>query len=69
MARKARKSPDRLTAYQMKMFQDVEEIASLTKLNYPYILAYTRDARTPIIESMRRKMVLARGRRSLHAGR
>ena len=31
----------------------------MIKLDYPYILAYKRDARTPIIEHMRRKMILS----------
>ena len=31
----------------------------MIKLDYPYILAYGRDARTPIIEHMRRKMILS----------
>jgi hypothetical protein len=31
----------------------------MIKLDYPYILAYERDARTPIIEHMRRKMILS----------
>jgi hypothetical protein len=59
MRNKTRKSADRLTAYQLKVFREVEEIASIIKLDYPYILAYDRDARTRIIEHMRRKMILS----------
>ena len=57
--RKTRKSADRLTAHQLKVFREVEEIASMIKLDYPYILAYKHDARTPIIEHMGRKMILS----------
>ena len=59
MPKKTAKSADRLTAHQLKVFREVEEIASMIKLDYPYILAYERDARTPIIEHMRRKMILS----------
>jgi hypothetical protein len=59
MPKKTRKSADRLTAHQLKVFREVEEIASMIKLDYPYILTYKRDARTPIIEHMRRKMILS----------
>jgi hypothetical protein len=59
MPNKTRKSADRLTAHQLKAFREVEEIASMTKLDYPYILAHKRDARTPIIEHMRRTMTLS----------
>ena len=59
MPKKTRKSADRLTAHQLRVFREVEEIASMIKLDYPYILAYERDARTPIIEHMRRKMILS----------
>ena len=31
----------------------------MIKLDYPYILAYKRGARTPIIQHMRRKMILS----------
>jgi hypothetical protein len=59
MPKKTRKSADTLTAHQLRVFREVEEIASMMKLDYPYILAYERDARTPIIEHMRRKMILS----------
>ena len=59
MPKRTRKSADRLTAHQLRVFREVEEIASMIKLDYPYILAYKRDARTPIIEHMRRKMILS----------
>jgi hypothetical protein len=59
MPKKTPKSADRLTAQQLGVFREVEEIASMIKLDYPYILAYERDARTPIIEHMRRKMILS----------
>jgi hypothetical protein len=59
MPENTRKSADRLTAHQLKVFREVEQIASMIKLDYPYILAYKRDARTPIIEHMRRKMILS----------
>jgi hypothetical protein len=59
MPKKTRKSADRLTAHQLRVFREVEEIASMIKLDYPYILAYNRGARTPIIEHMRRKMILS----------
>ncbi len=43
MPKKTRKSADRLTAHQLKAFREVEEIASMLKLDYPYILAYERS--------------------------
>lgn len=59
MPKRSPRSVDRLTAYQLRVFREVEEIARMVKLDYPYILAYERDARTPIIEHMRRKMILS----------
>jgi len=59
MPKKTRKSADRLTGHQLKVFREVEEIAHMIKLDYPYILAYKRAARTPTIEHMRRKMILS----------
>jgi hypothetical protein len=57
--KRTRKSADKLTAHQLRVFREVEEIAYMIKLNYPYILAYKRDARTLILEHMRRKMILS----------
>lgn len=54
-----RESADWLTAHQLRIFREVEEIAHMIKLDYPYILAYRRGTRTPIIEHMRRKMILS----------
>ena len=53
------KSTDMLTGYQLRLVNELEEIASLLKVNYQDIRSYERDARTPLLELMRRKFIIS----------
>ena len=52
MPKRTRASADKLTRRQLKVFREVEEIAFMIKLDYPYILACEGAARTPVISSI-----------------
>ncbi|HZP45091.1 MAG TPA: hypothetical protein VFB15_05525 [Candidatus Binataceae bacterium] len=49
---------DQLTRYQRQLLQEIEQIASIVKLDYQEASAYEPDARTPVLELMRRKLVI-----------
>jgi hypothetical protein len=50
---------DRLTPRQHRLVRELEEIASLLKLDYGNIKSYERAARTPLLEMMRRKVIIS----------
>src|SRR6266481_3429434 len=50
---------DQLTAYQRQLISEIEELASSLKLDYGDIHSYERDARTPLLEMMRRKLIIS----------
>ena len=54
-----RKSTDTLTGYQRRLVRELEETASLLKLDYQDIKSYERAARTPLLEMMRRKLIIS----------
>ncbi len=49
---------DRLTPRQHELATEIEEIASLLKLDFPDIKSYERAARKPLLEMMRRKLIV-----------
>jgi hypothetical protein len=53
------KARDDLTLKQRRLFQELEEIALLLRLDYQGVKSYKRDARTPLLEMMRRKLILS----------
>lgn len=55
----ARKSTDRLTQRERHLAREIEEIAAILKLDYANISSYERDARTPLLEMMRRKLIIS----------
>src|SRR2546426_4179778 len=54
-----RKSADTLTGNQRRLVTELKEIASLLKVDYQDIKSYERDARTPLLEMMRRKLIIS----------
>src|SRR5579884_1480979 len=50
---------DRMTRHQRQLLDQIEEMASLLKLDYHDIAKYERDARTPVLELMRRRLVIS----------
>jgi hypothetical protein len=59
MTQQARKSTDRLTQRQRRLAAEIEEIAVLLRLDYPNITSYQRDARTPLLEMIQRKLIIS----------
>jgi hypothetical protein len=53
------KAIDRLTKRQRHLVGELQEIASLLKLDYQEIKSYDRSARTPLLEVMRRKFIVS----------
>jgi hypothetical protein len=57
---KARPKPvDRLTGKQLRLFAELQEIASLVKVDFSDIHSYERPARTPLLEMMRRRLIIS----------
>ena len=54
-----RKSSDTLTGFQRILVTELKEIASLLKVDYQDIKSYERNARTPLLEMMRRKLIIS----------
>ena len=50
---------DLLTTYQRRLVGEIEEIACLLKLDYAKTKSYERAARTPLLEMMRRKLIIS----------
>jgi hypothetical protein len=50
---------DQLTRCQRHLVSEIEEIASLLKLDYVDIKSYERAARMPLLEMMRRKIIIS----------
>lgn len=60
MAQPTEQKPrDPLTRYQRALVRELEEIASLLKLDYQDIKTYKRDARATLLELMKRKFVIS----------
>jgi hypothetical protein len=59
MAKINSKSTDRLTRHQRRLVAEIEEIASMLKLDYADIKSYERAARTPLLEMIRRRLILS----------
>jgi hypothetical protein len=55
----SRRTSDDLTAKQRRLVHELEEIASLLKIDYQDIRSYERAARTPVLEMMRRKFIIS----------
>jgi len=55
----ASKPAERLTPRQRRLASELEEIASLVKLDYWDIKSYDSRARTPLLEMMRRKLIIS----------
>ena len=56
---KTTKVRDRLTPRQHRIATELAEIAFLLKVDYANIKSYERAARTPLLEMMRRKLILS----------
>jgi hypothetical protein len=52
------RATDRLTQRQRRLVQELEQIASLLKLDYHDITSYESAARTPLLERMRRQFII-----------
>jgi hypothetical protein len=55
---KAKHKRDELTRHQRRLVEELDAIASLLKLDYEDITSYERDARTPLLERMRRQFII-----------
>jgi hypothetical protein len=53
-----RHAHDQLTAHQRRIVRELEELASLLRLDYQDIQSYEREARLPLLERMRRQFIL-----------
>ena len=59
MPKKSSNPDDRMTRYQRKLLKELEELASIVNLDYWNIATYHRKVRSPVLEMMRRKMILS----------